>query len=198
MELSEATHEQVIFSVMHPPLFATLTQVEDCCDSELRAFCTNDDMKEIWAAEKSLLKDLRTCSARTFAKFRDEYDTMFQSSVTQKKGRGRVRFSLEEELDREICRQSRSGPVDMTLTPVSVTVRPGTVFVTWSAALVDDPGTTEVPAAIRANEALGRTARAKQVLERLEDSIKADAKCADEALLFLEEHGFVSEDDSRA
>lgn len=185
MEVYHASHDEVQFSVMYPPMFATLSHVRISEECHLTASVPPEDACEVDQVEAALLEELRDCSKRTFARFKDEYDSMFCSSVHGSE----VRLILD--VDAPTILPQTQPRVDVSLTPVMMTVRPGRVFVTWSISLVDDPDVYDVPQSLRANQALGRASRARKAIEKLERSVETGKSSADEALAFLQKHGFL-------
>lgn len=212
MELCRAATNEVIFSVMYPSVFASLCNVTSSTQT-MEATCNSVDRDAILQIEKQLLADLRVCSEKTFARFKDEFDVMFASSVTEPYASRththmpsttntanasttcKLNLHLSHKLD-DSC-HVQAGTVqalEVMLCPTHVIVKPGRVYTSWSLDPVHDPMSYELPVTFRANQALGRTAKAKRLLETLEERVKSDANHAEAALLFLEEHGFLGAD----
>jgi hypothetical protein len=187
MELDSSTHDKVTFSIMYPPEFATFTNVVSASDTVLVVECADNDILQTLDVEEKLLGDLRKCSKEAFSKFRDEYSGMFQSSQHDPRHPDHLRFRLAHP-----CSAISIGDeIDVTITPVSVTVRPGRVITKWSITPVEDPQDH----ASRAAHAIGRAQRVRERISVLEDRVKAGEAHADEALQFLESHGFATSDE---
>ena len=193
MDVERASKDEVVFSVMSSALFVSLHNVQFSDDAVVvRAEVNDGDAQQIQELEHDILNELRVCSTRNFANFRDEYSAMFRSALSEISDVcNRVEFHTDRHSDKSLDVSTN----DATITPVSVTVRPGSVHICWSIGAVDDPRDFEVPVALRANEALGRAARAKLAIERIENGVKSDARNAKHALRFLDKHGFSNSDD---
>ena len=191
MEIDSFTRDKVTFSVMYPSVFATIASVIKADDTTIVAECADVDVHELLNVEGALLCDLRSCSKRTFEKFRDEYADMFESSQFDPQHATRLRFRLAHPYARHIC---IGDELDVAVTPVLVTVRPGRVFVKWSITPVEDPNSDArwpATSATRAHDVISRAVRVRQQIADLEERVKADATHADEAFKFLQSHGFV-------
>lgn len=193
MEIDGVYTDEVVFSVMFPSTFASMhhISVHDMRDGTqvLRAVCNPEDIQEIREVETRLLAELRNCSRRTFSGFRDEYDAMFVSSIVEDSS-GDVEFQLHHTGDFEHLRSGDGDAVDCSITPVTVTVRPGSASVSWAFSPVDDPTSFEIPGVLRANEAIARATRARRAIERLEDRVRENVQSADQVITFLEQHNF--------
>lgn len=191
MEIDSFTRDKVTFSVMYPSVFATIHTVVRADDTSIVVDCGDVDVQETLDVEGRLLRDLRSCSERAFTKFRDEYADMFETSQFDSQHPARLRFRLAHPYARNIC---VGDELDVAVTPVLVTVRPGRVFVKWSVTPVEDPNCdARWPAteATRAHDVISRAARVRKQIADLEERVKADATHAEEAFQFLQSHGFV-------
>lgn len=184
MELQSSDNDRVVFSVLYPSTFITLTRIDAVQQHMLQARVGDADADDIAQIESSLLKDLRDCSSRLFCSFRDEYSVMFRSAVL-KRGSGKNRILL-----RLVPHSLRtSTPSDVSLCPERVIVYPGSVVVEWCVSDIDAP--EEAPAALKANMAVGTVEKAQDALKKIRSGIEDGSTSVDSALDFLRSHGFL-------
>ena len=201
---------RVSFTMMYPSAFAALTPVPASVLKRLNkrggrgngqrivALVSAREAQDITELEQQILTDLRECSRRTFHGFKDEYQDMFNSAITQQHDEGYVVVSLGLEDNSLETITEVPEAMDVSMTPVRVVVKPGAVHIQWCIVPIDDPTEYELPIALRAHQALGAAARARKTIRGLERKIATGehtAESIDEVIQFLSRHGFLIEDE---
>ena len=185
MELAASSPGELIFSTMYPHIFASSQSIVKRSDRSIVISCTPTEVSDIRSLEAKVLRDLRKCSKHLIAGFRDELAAMFESSVDADYP-GRVKFNLAQPSP------DCSSDQDLALSPVLVTMRPGHIFVTWTASLLDYevcPGDMSLDTCL-AESVCKRSRRVRNLLSEMEARALANAKNIKPLDALLTQHGF--------
>jgi len=185
MELAASSPGELIFSTMYPHIFASSQSIVKRSDRSIVISCTPTEVSDIRSLEAKVLRDLRKCSKHLIAGFRDELAAMFESSVDADYP-GRVKFNLAQPSP------DCSSDQDLALSPVLVTMRPGHIFVTWTASLLDYevcPGDMSLDTCL-AEAVCKRSRRVRNLLSEMEARALANAKNIKPLDALLTQHGF--------